>query len=94
MASIDVRLTTVIMEDLEMDQYLVVYVQEGEVVDVLIKNNWLSTLTLGWNPSFTEEDPYVEIHGEDNPLNKHLIEDLKCYMKYRKFDYKVIDQLL
>jgi len=90
MASLDVRLTTVIMEGLEMDQYLEVFVHEGEVVHAFIKNNWLSTLTLGWNPWFTENDPYVEVRGKNTSENKQLIEDLK---QYCKIDYKVVDHL-
>lgn len=93
MASLDVRLTTVITEGLEMDQYLEVFVYEGEVVHGLIKNNWLSTLTLGWNPWFTEENPYIEVRGEDNSENKQLIEDLKQYMQHRKINYKIVECL-
>lgn len=93
MASLDVILMTVIMEGLEMDQYLEIFVHEGEVVHTFIKNNWLSTLTLGWNPWFTEENPYVEIRGANNLENEQLIEDLKQYMQHRKIEYQVVECL-
>ncbi len=93
MASLDVRLTTVIMRGLEVDQYLEVFTHDGEVVHAFIKNNRLSTLTLGLNPWFTEEEAYIVVRGENNAVNKQFVQDLKQAMQQRKIEFEVVDEL-
>lgn len=84
---LDEMLTLVIMEDLDENQYLDVFIYEGEIKHAIPRDRWLGYFTLGFSTYFTE--PYITVTGSDNDQNREVLERLTQQMHHRGITYKI-----
>ena len=88
--SMDARMAKVISENLENGSYLEIYLHDGELVHVNIKENWTSMFTfgvVGWG------EPYLYVVGERNESNEALLEEIREMLSGKKSGYVVEDHL-
>jgi len=87
----DEMLTLVIMEELEENQYLDVFIREGEIIHAIPRERWMGYLTLGISNYFTE--PYVVVVGYDNDQNREVVDRLRQEMVRRCIPYTLHNSL-
>ena len=88
---LDEIITLVSMKELEENQYLDVFVCEGEIIHTIPRERWMGYLTMGISNYFTK--PYVDVTGYDNNQNREVIDRLRQEMVLRGIPYTLHNSL-
>jgi hypothetical protein len=80
--SLDQRLTKIIANQLDNDEYLEIFLEDGDVVDVNLQSSWYSTLTLGLGNYIYSDEPYIIIQGKATSENLKTFKELTIMLNY------------
>lgn len=89
--SMDCRLVRVIAENLGCGHFLEVFIHGSDLLNVIDKTGWESTLSFGW---VEWSDPYIIVKGARDKESEALYKEIVGIVNRKGMEMDVIDELI
>jgi len=89
--SMDARMVRVIAENLKRGHFLEVFIHGSDLLNVIDKTGWESTLSFGW---VEWSDPYIIVKGARDKESEALYKEIVGILNRKGMEMDVIDEMM